>query len=154
MRELPTIAHVTLTVSDLERSVRWYERIFDVKMFWTKALGHFYELCGSSEVKRSSDFTSFPTLLTPFLLMNGELVWTTWRSPAGVEVISRHGRSGSTNSVSPAVGLLTRITVLRRPAVAPIERSAGGGPDGSRSLARPLLSQGPSATSQVGGVLP
>ena len=33
MPELPTIAHVTLTVSDLDRSVRWYERLFDVKLF-------------------------------------------------------------------------------------------------------------------------
>jgi len=33
MLELPTIAHVTLTVSDLDRSVEWYERIFDMKMF-------------------------------------------------------------------------------------------------------------------------
>ncbi len=28
MPELPTIAHVTLTVSDLDRSVPWYERLF------------------------------------------------------------------------------------------------------------------------------
>ncbi len=30
MPESPTIAHVTLTVSDLDRSVSWYERLFDV----------------------------------------------------------------------------------------------------------------------------
>ena len=30
MPDLPTIAHVTLTVSDLDRSVQWYERLFDV----------------------------------------------------------------------------------------------------------------------------
>ena len=30
MPELPAIAHVTLTVSDLDRSIRWYERLFDV----------------------------------------------------------------------------------------------------------------------------
>jgi catechol-2,3-dioxygenase len=28
--ELPAIAHVTLTVSDLDRSIQWYERLFDV----------------------------------------------------------------------------------------------------------------------------
>ena len=33
MPELPTIAHVTLTVSDLDRSVEWCERLFDVKLF-------------------------------------------------------------------------------------------------------------------------
>ncbi len=30
MPDLPTIAHVTLTVSDLDRSVQWYEELFDV----------------------------------------------------------------------------------------------------------------------------
>ena len=32
MPESPTIAHGTLTVSDLERSVRWYERLFDIEI--------------------------------------------------------------------------------------------------------------------------
>jgi catechol-2,3-dioxygenase len=32
MPEVPIIAHVTLTVSDLSRSIPWYERVFDVKM--------------------------------------------------------------------------------------------------------------------------
>lgn len=31
MPDLPTIAHVTLTVSDLDRSVQWYERLFDAE---------------------------------------------------------------------------------------------------------------------------
>lgn len=30
MPDVPAIAHVTLTVSDLDRSVQWYERLFDV----------------------------------------------------------------------------------------------------------------------------
>ncbi len=34
MPESPTIAHVTLTVSDLSRTVPWYERLFEVKMTW------------------------------------------------------------------------------------------------------------------------
>ncbi len=41
MLELPTIAHVTLTVSDLDRSVRWYERLFDVEMFVDESPGPF-----------------------------------------------------------------------------------------------------------------
>jgi glyoxylase I family protein len=41
MLELPTIAHVTLTVSDLDRSVQWYERLFDVKMFLDESPGPF-----------------------------------------------------------------------------------------------------------------
>jgi glyoxylase I family protein len=41
MPELPTIAHVTLTVSDLDRSVRWYERLFDVKFVLDESPGPF-----------------------------------------------------------------------------------------------------------------
>ncbi len=41
MPELPTIAHVTLTVSDLDRSVRWYERLFDVKLDLDESPGPF-----------------------------------------------------------------------------------------------------------------
>jgi glyoxylase I family protein len=32
MPELLTIAHVSLTVSDLDRSIPWYERLFDAKL--------------------------------------------------------------------------------------------------------------------------
>ena len=32
MPEYPTIAHVTLTVSDLDRTVPWYEQLFDAAM--------------------------------------------------------------------------------------------------------------------------
>ncbi len=39
--ELPAIAHVTLTVSDLERSVEWYERLFDVKLALDESPGPF-----------------------------------------------------------------------------------------------------------------
>jgi len=38
---LPTIAHVTLTVSDLDRSVRWYERLFDVVFLRDETPGPF-----------------------------------------------------------------------------------------------------------------
>jgi glyoxylase I family protein len=41
MPEPPTIARVTLTVSDLDRSVEWYERIFDMKMFVNESPGPF-----------------------------------------------------------------------------------------------------------------
>ncbi len=42
MPEFPTtIAHVTLTVSDLNRSVSWYERLFDAKMFLDERPGPF-----------------------------------------------------------------------------------------------------------------
>jgi len=41
MLELPTTAHVTLTVSDLDRSVQWYERLFDVNFFLDESPGPF-----------------------------------------------------------------------------------------------------------------
>ncbi len=41
MPELPTIAHVTLTVRDLDRSVGWYERLFDVKLDLDESPGPF-----------------------------------------------------------------------------------------------------------------
>ncbi len=41
MPELPTIAHVTLTVSDLNRSVLWYERVFDTHLVLDEAPGPF-----------------------------------------------------------------------------------------------------------------
>lgn len=41
MPEFPTIAHVTLTVSDLSRTVPWYEQLFDVEMVWDDSPGPF-----------------------------------------------------------------------------------------------------------------
>ena len=41
MPELPTIAHVTLTVSDLNRSVPWYERLFGAKLVLDENPGPF-----------------------------------------------------------------------------------------------------------------
>ena len=41
MPDLPAIAHVTLTVSDLDRSVQWYERLFDVAFHRDESPGPF-----------------------------------------------------------------------------------------------------------------
>lgn len=41
MRNFPTISHVALTVSDLTRSVPWYERIFDAVSVLDEDLGPF-----------------------------------------------------------------------------------------------------------------
>jgi glyoxylase I family protein len=41
MPELLTIAHASLTVSDLDRSVPWYERVFDVKLVQDDESGPF-----------------------------------------------------------------------------------------------------------------
>ncbi len=41
MPDVPTIAHVTLTVSDLDRSVQWYERLFDVAFHRDESPGPF-----------------------------------------------------------------------------------------------------------------
>jgi len=41
MSECPSIAHVTLTVSDLNRSVPWYARLFDAEPVWDEDPGPF-----------------------------------------------------------------------------------------------------------------
>jgi glyoxylase I family protein len=41
MPESRTIAHVTLTVSDLNRSVLWYERVFDTELAVDESPGPF-----------------------------------------------------------------------------------------------------------------
>jgi glyoxylase I family protein len=41
MPEFLTIAHVSLTVSDLDRSIPWYERLFDAKLVLDEESGPF-----------------------------------------------------------------------------------------------------------------
>lgn len=41
MPEFLTIAHVSLTVSDLDRSLPWYERLFDAKLVLDDTAGAF-----------------------------------------------------------------------------------------------------------------
>ncbi len=41
MPEFPAIAHVTLAVSDLDRSVSWHERLFEAEMFLDERPGPF-----------------------------------------------------------------------------------------------------------------
>ncbi len=90
MPELPAIAHVTLTVSDLDRSIRWYERLFDVASHGTIALARFDVLSCLSEARLSSGFTSSPIHPTPFRSMSVEFAWTIWPSPVVAEMSSRH----------------------------------------------------------------
>jgi catechol-2,3-dioxygenase len=60
MPEYPTIAHVTLTVSDLDRTVPWYERLFDAAMLRDDSPGPFQRavlIIGGGSV---IGFTQFP----------------------------------------------------------------------------------------------
>jgi glyoxylase I family protein len=66
--EVPTIAHVTLTVSHLDRSVQWYERLFDMIMHLDESPGPFRRavwivagqtLVGLHEFPDPSDALSF-----------------------------------------------------------------------------------------------
>lgn len=68
MPEAPTIAHVSLTVSDLNRSVSWYERLFDASMFVDESPGPFrravwlvggHTLVGLHQFPGSVDGSSF-----------------------------------------------------------------------------------------------
>ena len=44
MAEFPSIAHVAVTVSDLGRSVPWYERLFDAKPVLDEDTGPFHHV--------------------------------------------------------------------------------------------------------------
>ena len=60
MAASPTIAHVTLTVSDLNRSVRWYERVFDARLALDEEPGPFRRAVWLVGGRPSSDSMSFP----------------------------------------------------------------------------------------------
>ncbi len=68
MPGIPTIAHVTLTVSDLNRSVSWYERLFEAEMFSDDSPGPFrravwlvggHTLVGFHQFPGSADGSAF-----------------------------------------------------------------------------------------------
>ena len=44
MPEFPSIGHVAMTVSDLARSVPWYERLFDAKPVLDEDTGRFHHV--------------------------------------------------------------------------------------------------------------
>jgi hypothetical protein len=95
MPDLPTIAHVTLTLSVISTTA---SSGTDDSSTWsftgTKAQARFDELSGASKVKRSWGFTNSPIHLMAFRSMSAELVWTIWHSPVEVEVSLRRGKSG------------------------------------------------------------
>jgi glyoxylase I family protein len=74
MLELPTIAHVTLTVSDLDRSVQWYERLFDVKFSLDEIPGPFRRDHLAFACKRRSDLEAWKTRLDELGVANGGIV--------------------------------------------------------------------------------
>ena len=76
MLELPTIAHVTLTVSDLDRSVRWYERLFDMKMFMDESPGPFRRAVWIVGGQTLVGLHQFPDHADTFPFLTVELVWT------------------------------------------------------------------------------
>jgi glyoxylase I family protein len=68
MPEFLAIAHVTLTVSDLNRSVPWYERLFDAKLVLDEEPGPFRRtvlLIGSKTVIGLNQFPN-PADTLPF----------------------------------------------------------------------------------------
>lgn len=60
MPGLPAIAHVTLTVSDLDRSVQWYERLFDVTFLVDESPGPFRRAVWLVEGKTLVGLHQFP----------------------------------------------------------------------------------------------
>lgn len=59
MPEFPTIAHVTLTVSDLARTVPWYERLFEAEFVWDDTPGPFRRVVWLVEGKTLVGFHQF-----------------------------------------------------------------------------------------------
>lgn len=112
MPDLPTIAHVTLTVSDLDRSIQWYERLFEVAFHRDEALARSGEPSGLSKAERSLAFTNSPIHLTPVRSMSVELAWTIWHSPVEVAMNLRRGRFACPNSVSTMVESSMRAKAL------------------------------------------
>jgi glyoxylase I family protein len=60
MPESPVIAHVTLTVSDLDRSVVWYERVFDTKVVLDEEPGPFRRAVWRAGGRALVGFNQFP----------------------------------------------------------------------------------------------
>ncbi len=60
MPEFPTIAHVALTVSDLNHSVLWYERLFDTKLVVDQEPGPFRRAVWLVEGQTLVGFHQFP----------------------------------------------------------------------------------------------
>ena len=73
MPDVPAIAHVTLTVSDLDRSVQWYERLFDVEFRRDESLGPFRRAVWLVEGQTLVGLHEFPIHLTTFRLMSVEI---------------------------------------------------------------------------------
>ena len=114
MPEFPTIAHVTLTVSDLDRSVPWYERLFEAKPVLDEDPGPFRRavwLVGGQTVVGLHQFRDSPERF-PFDERRCGLDHL-------VEMTLKHGRSGWTNSVSPMGVSSMPITAPACPSVIP-----------------------------------
>ena len=73
MPESLTIAHVTLTVSDLDRSVPWYERVFDTKLVLDEEPGPFQRAVWLVGGQTLVGLHQFPIRLTLFPSMSVEL---------------------------------------------------------------------------------
>jgi catechol 2,3-dioxygenase-like lactoylglutathione lyase family enzyme len=84
--EFPAIAHVAVTITDLDRSRIWYQRLFGADPVLDEDTGHTTTLCGSLAARRSA-FTSRPTHRLRSRSMNCGRGLTTSRlavrSPAG-----------------------------------------------------------------------
>ena len=119
MPDLPAIAHVTLTVSDLDRSVQWYERLFDVAFHRDESPGPFRRAVWIVEGRTLVGLHDFPDPLTPFPSMSVESGWTIWPSPVEAGRISRRGYAGSRNSISTTAESQKPTTALGSHAVTP-----------------------------------
>jgi len=101
MPAFPAITHVALTVNDLDRSVPWYERLFEGKPVLDEDTGPFVMSCGWLVGRHSSASTNSLTRGTPLRSTSVTSVWTTSPLRAPVGASSTTGWSAWTNSASP-----------------------------------------------------
>ena len=81
MPEFPTIAHLAVTVRDLEESAPWYERLFDSRPVLDEDTGPFRHVAwhlGGQILFLLSTSSLIPSRVQN--LMNGRLAWTTSHS--------------------------------------------------------------------------
>ena len=111
MPEFLTIAHVSLTVSDLDRSIPWYERLFDAKLVLAETTGPFRRAAMVVAGQALVGLQEFPDRLTT-LPFNERRVGLDHRPlPVAAGVNLKHGRPGWTNSVSSMAVSSMRVTV-------------------------------------------
>ena len=117
MPDPPTIAHVTLTVSDLDRRVRWYERLFDVEFHRDESPGPFRRAVWLVEGQTLVGLHEFPDPPDTHPFDERRIGLDHRHSLVRTGMNSRRGKPGSQNWASAMGGSSMLTTALRSLAV-------------------------------------